>query len=189
MSKIDTSKIPGYAEMSTEQKLAALEAYEETSDSDTELEKLRKAVAKANAEAAESKRQLRAKQTDEEAKKAEQESFVKDLQDKYDALLKQSTIRGYADKFRKMGYDDKLAADTAKALVDGNFEKVFENGTAYKAALEQTVRAEVLKSTPKPLSGGQGVSYKTVDEIMNIEDTATRQQAIAENIDLFKQEE
>ena len=63
--KIDTSKITGYAEMSAEEKLAALEAFEiEAPKSGTdETEKLKAALSKANSEAAEWKRQFREKQT------------------------------------------------------------------------------------------------------------------------------
>ena len=67
--KVDTSKINGYSEMSAEEKLAALESFEiEVPNGDGEIEKLKAALSKSNSEAAEYKRQLRAKQTDEEAK-------------------------------------------------------------------------------------------------------------------------
>lgn len=55
MAKIDTSKITGYAEMSAEDKLKALEAFE-YEDNAAELEKQKAAVSKANSEAAEWKR-------------------------------------------------------------------------------------------------------------------------------------
>lgn len=187
MPKIDTSKIQGYSEMTAEQKIAALEAYEEAGDS--ELEKLKKAVESAKAEAAESKRQLRAKQTDEEAAKAEREAREKDLQDKYNALLKQETIRNYAEKYRKMGYEEKLADETAKALADGDYEKVFANGEKHRVAYEQTLRADITRGTPKPQNGSEGTVYKTKDDIFKIKDAAERQQAIAENIELFSSKE
>ena len=47
MAKIDTSKITGYAEMSAEDKLKALEAFE-YEDNAAELEKQKAAVSKAN---------------------------------------------------------------------------------------------------------------------------------------------
>lgn len=190
MAKIDTSKIPGYAEMSPEQKITALEAYDEGSaDDDSEMAALKKAVSKANSEAAEYKRQLRAKQTDDEAAKAEREAREKELQDKYDELLKQNTIRGYAERYRKMGYDDKLAEATAKAMAEGDFDTVFANGETYRTALEQTIRADVTKKTPKPQNGGSGTTYTTKEEIFKIKDAAERQQAIADNIELFSSKE
>lgn len=55
MAKIDTSKIEGYANMTPEQKLAALEGFE-YEDNSAELEKQKNALSKANSEAAEWKR-------------------------------------------------------------------------------------------------------------------------------------
>lgn len=189
MAKIDTSKIPGYAEMSPEQKIAALEAYDgEGTGAESEIERLKKAVTKANSEAAEFKRQLRAKQTDDEAAKAEREAREKELQDKYDALLKQNTVRDYAERYRKMGYDDKLAEATAKAMAEGDLETVFANGETYRTSLEQTIRADVTKKTPKP-QGGSGTVYTTKEDIFKIKDAAERQKAIAENIELFSSKE
>ena len=51
MAKIDTSRIAGYADMSLEDKLKALEAFE-YNDNASELEKQKAAVSKANSEAA-----------------------------------------------------------------------------------------------------------------------------------------
>lgn len=188
MAKIDTSKIQGYADMTAEQKLAALEAYDDETDVGTESEKLKKALTRANAEAADLKKQLRAKQSDEEAANAEREAKFKELQDKYAELEKQNTIRNYAEKYREAGYDDKLALDTAKALADGDLDKVFANNIAFRSSFEQSIRADVTKSTPKPQSGS-GKVYKTKDDILKIEDVAERQQAIANNIELFNSEE
>ena len=50
MAKIDTSKIEGYAEMTPEQKLAALEGFE-YEDNSAELETQQNALSKANSEA------------------------------------------------------------------------------------------------------------------------------------------
>ena len=68
MAKIDTSKIAGYAEMTPEQKLAALEGFE-YEDNLAELEKQKNAVSKANSEAAEWKRKHNALLSEDEKKK------------------------------------------------------------------------------------------------------------------------
>ena len=67
MPKIDTTKIENYANMTAEEKLAALESYEYAADN-ADTERLKAAVSRANSEAAELKRQLKAKQTEEERK-------------------------------------------------------------------------------------------------------------------------
>jgi hypothetical protein len=189
MANIDITKIDGYAQMTPEQKVAALESYDFDGGNDAELDKLRKAISKANSEAAESKRQLREKQTAEEIAKAEQESKQKELQEKYDALLKEQTISKYAAKYREQGYDEKLAMDTAEALYSGDTDKVFANATKFHTEFEKSIRADVTKNTPKPNNGGDGGVVKTKADILKIQDASERQKAIAENIDLFIDEE
>ena len=74
MAKIDVSKIEGYSEMSAEDKLKALEAYEFETPAPKESEettRLKAALSKANSESAEWKRQLREKQTESERAEAE----------------------------------------------------------------------------------------------------------------------
>ena len=54
MAKIDTTKIEGYESMTAEQKLEALTAYEfEEEQGDSEVERLRSSLSKANKDAAE----------------------------------------------------------------------------------------------------------------------------------------
>ena len=76
MPKIDTSTIAGYAEMTAEQKLAALESFE-YDDGSKQAEKLKAAVDKASSEAAAYKKQLNAKMTDDERKQQESEAALK----------------------------------------------------------------------------------------------------------------
>ena len=71
MAKIDISKIENYASLTPEQKLTALEAYEVEDAGGGDLEKYKAAASKANSEAAELKRQLKARMTEDEQKEAE----------------------------------------------------------------------------------------------------------------------
>ena len=82
--------------------------------------------------------------------------------------------------------DDKLADETAIALANGDFEKVFANQSKHQQAVEKKIREEVLNDTPKP-TGGSGKKM-TVEDILKIIDPVERQAAIAENIDLFEKE-
>ena len=72
--KIDTAKIENYAEMTAEEKLAALEAYEFEAPAPKEPEdvaRLKAALSNANSEAKKWKDELRAKQTEAERAEAE----------------------------------------------------------------------------------------------------------------------
>lgn len=160
--KIDVSKIEGYAEMTAEEKLAALEAYElDLPDSAAELEKLKTAVSKANSEAADYKKQLRERMTEaekaeaerqareseqEEARKAEQEQMMAEL----DALRREKAVTEHKARFLALGYDETMAAETAEALAAGEMDRVFKNQSTFIQSREAAIRAENVKNMPVP---------------------------------------
>ena len=126
MAKIDTSKITGYAEMSAEDKLKALEAFE-YEDNAAELEKQKAAVSKANSEAAEWKRKHNALLGEDEKKKQEQEEKFANMEKELSELREAKRVSEFKAKFIAQGYDEALAEDTAKAMADGDSAKVFAN--------------------------------------------------------------
>lgn len=152
MPKIDIAKIENYATMTAEEKLAALEAYEFEADA-TDAEKLKAAVSKANSEAAELKRKLKEKQTDDERKEAERLEAETAIKAELEALRKDKTISDSKSKFLSLGYDEKLAADTAQALANGDMEKVFVNQGVYIENVKKSERASALAGDPKPPAG------------------------------------
>lgn len=147
--KIDTSKIEGYAEMTAEEKLAALEAYEMDMSGF-----VRKDVAdKYASEAAENKRKLREKQSADEQAKAEQDEAFNAMKTELETLRTEKAIDANTKKWMSLGYDEKLATETAKAMVSGDTEKVFANHAKFIADKEKNLRAQLLKDTPTPPSG------------------------------------
>ena len=153
MAKIDVTKIAGYADMTPEQKIAALEAFE-TDEPDYSGYVKKDVFDKTASELAAKKKELNEKLTeDEKAKQKEQEERA-DLQAKYDKLLRESEISKFKAKFLGMGYEEKLAEDTAEAMADGNTDKVFANQKKYIDSVEKRVRADALKDTPKPTPDG-----------------------------------
>lgn len=167
--KIDTTTIAGYAEMTDEQKLAALEAFE-YEDNSAELERMKNAVSKANSEAADWKKKHNAlldedgkkKAAEDEAREAEAQKYA-DLEAKYNELEKKSTIAEYKANYLAQGYDEALAKDTAEALANGDMAKVFANAEKFKIALEAKIKADLMDGTPKP-SGGSGSKVNPVVE-------------------------
>ena len=155
MPKIDTAGIAGYAEMTVEQKLAALEGFE-FNDNSAELERLKNATSKANSEAAEWKRKHNALLSEEEQKKnADAEAFKK-VQEELEELRKEKTISEYTAQYIALGYDRELAEDTAKAMQSGDMKKVFANGEKHKQALEKSLKEQLLNEMHQP--GGTGGS-------------------------------
>lgn len=133
----------------------ALAAVELPTDN-TEIERLKAAVSKSNSEAAELKKQLRTKLTEDEVAKLKDAEDREKLQSDYNALLTKVTISENKAKLLAIGYDDTLADETAEAMVNGELEKVFTNQKKHMENLEKKIRADVLKETPKPAPGGAG---------------------------------
>ena len=161
----------------------ALAGIELLTDNSAEVERLQNALSKSNSEAANYKKQLREKMSAEEITAKETADKMEELQSKYDALLKEATISKNKARLLALGYEDALATETAEAMVNGDTDKVF---AAHKKHLDSVVKRErenALKDTPKP-TGGSGKG-KSVEDIMKIADSTERQNAIAENIDLF----
>ena len=164
MAKIDITKIEGYADMSAEDKLKALEAYE-IADPDYSGYVKKEVFDKTASELAAKKKELNEKLSAEEQSKIAEQEKLTDLQNKYDALLKENEVSKYKANLLGMGYDDALAAETAQAMADGDTDKVFANQKKHLENVEKKVKAEVLKGTPKPDGNGQGTEAMTLDKL------------------------
>ena len=136
MAKIDVSKIEGYAEMSAEDKLKALEAFD-IPDPDYSGYVDKKLFDKTASELAEKKKELRDKLSEDEAAKLKEKEERDELEEKYNKLLRESAV-----------------SKTAEAMADGNLEKVFANQKKHLTSFEKRIRAEALKDTPKPTPDG-----------------------------------
>lgn len=155
MAKIDTSKITGYAEMSAEDKLKALEAFE-YEDNAAELEKQKAAVSKANSEAAEWKRKHNALLSEEDKKKQEQEDKFASMEKELSELREAKSASEYKAKLIGLGYAEDLATTTAKAMVAGDTMTVLANQQKFLDEFAKQVKADALKKTPKPTPGAGG---------------------------------
>lgn len=174
MAKIDTSKIPGYAEMSAEDKLKALEAFE-YDDNAAEMERLRGAVSKANSEAASWKKKHNELLTEDERKKQEDADALANMKKELDELRKDKTISEFKAKLIAQGYDEALASDTAQAMADGDTAKVFANQGKFLEDYAKKVKADAMKKTPKPPAGdgSSDIDYsKKIEEAQQSGDMA-----------------
>ena len=152
--KISTEKIEGYKDMTLEQKLAALESYE-IEEPDYTGYVTKEVFDKTATELANSKKQLREKMSAEEVKAKEDAEKYEEVVKERDALLREKTILGYKTKYLSLGYDEKLANETAEALANGELDKVFANQEKHNEVTIKKIRADVLKDTPTP-EGGNG---------------------------------
>lgn len=163
MATIDTNTIEGFDAMSAEDKVKALLGVD-IPDSSAELARMKSALDKAAAEAADFKKKLQGKMTEEEAAAAERAAELNGLKEQMAALqadnekLKQERTESiYKAKYLAMpGFDEKLAEETAKAMAAGDMEKVFANQQKANEAYKKQVQAEMVKGDPKPGGAGGG---------------------------------
>lgn len=155
MAKIDTSTIEGYSDMTPEQKIAALEAYE-SAEPDYSGYVKKDVFDKIASELAAKKKELNAKLSEDEKKRRQEQEDREKLQSAYDQLLRDSKISKFKAELLAMGYEDKLASETAEAMVDGDNDKVFANQKKQLEVVQKAARAEALKKTPKPQPDGDG---------------------------------
>jgi len=162
--KISTEGIEGYAEMTAEQKLAAVLAMDVPDPVDMSQYIEKKAFdAKAN-EVAELSKKLKGKMTEDEVAAAERAAELNGLKEQMAALQadnqklqRERTESMYKAQYLAMpGYDEKLAEETAKAMASGDMDKVFANQKKANEAHEKSVKAELMKQTHHPDGNGQG---------------------------------
>ena len=101
--KIDVSKISGFDGMTAEEKVAALLGLDVPEEVDLSKFVSKETADKYASEAAELKKQLRSKQSEEEVKKMEEEAERKALEDKYNQLLERTTIAENKSKYLSLG--------------------------------------------------------------------------------------
>ena len=144
-----------YKEGMTEDELsAALETVGQGNDA--ELTRLKAALSKANSEAADYKKQLRGKQSEDEAAiAAQKEEFDKLIKDNED-LKRSMALSERKANLLGMGYDEALAAETATAMVDGDMDKVLANQSKYLEVQKKAIQADHMKKTPRPAAGAEG---------------------------------
>ena len=174
--KIDVSTIKGYAEMTAEEKLQALESLElPTPDYTGYVPK--EMFDKTASEAAGYKKQLREKQTAEETAKQEAEERFQSMEAELMALKTEKQIAEYTSSLLGLGYESKLAAATAKAMAEGDMQTVFKNHALHNAAMRQAVEKELVNATPAPVAG-DSTSIKTKQDLAGM--TLAEKQAYAE---------
>ena len=153
--KIDTSKIEGYAEMSAEDKLKALEAFEieEPKDNSEEVTKLKTALSNANSQAAEFKRALRERQTEEERKEAERAEKEKAVQEELAGLRRDKAVSGYVAQCLSLGYEKDLALKAAEAMADGDAAAILACQQEFLENKQKELEAAALNKQPTITAG------------------------------------
>lgn len=130
-----------------------LSAEDQVQQMRVELAKLKKAQEKAASEAADYKRQLRTKQTQEEADAQEKAEKEAARQEEFDRLLKENTVTKLAKNYLSLGYPQELAEKAASAQYDNDTDELFKIQSTYQSAYKKSLEAEWLKTRPTAQSG------------------------------------
>lgn len=150
--KIDVTTIEGYENMTAEEKLAALEAFELPAPDMTGWVK-KEVLDKATSEAAKYKREMRERMSAEEIEKAKAAEDMASVMAELEALREEKAVSEYTTQFMGIGYDETLAKATATALQKGDIQTMFKNHAKFVQGREKALRAELLKDTPTPPAG------------------------------------
>ena len=149
--------------MSVEEIAEALKGVTLPTDQTSEVERLRKALTAANSDAADWKKKYRETQDETSRTAAEKEEEHKLLLERVAALEAEKAVATYKATYVAMGYDDKLAESTAKAMQSGDMAKVLENQRKFQEATEQRIRSELMRHSGRP-GGDDGGDPKQEDE-------------------------
>ena len=171
--KIDISKITGYEEMSAEDKLKALEAYEfeepVPKDNGEEVTKLKAALSKANSDAAEWKRQFREKQTEQERTEAERAEREKAVEEELRNLRRDKTVSGYVAQCLALGYDKELALKAAEAMADNDAAAILACQQDFLELKKKELEAAALNKQPTLTSGSPPTAQQADKDAINKE--------------------
>ena len=141
--------IENYENMTPEEKLAALEAYDPEKDGFVSKATFDKKAS----EASELGKQLKSRMSEEEAKAAKEAEERAALIAELEQLKTEKAVNSHVNSYLALGYDEKLARSSAEALVKGDMKIVFANQKVHNENREKALRAELLKETPPPEGG------------------------------------
>lgn len=162
--KIDVSKIPNFDSLPEDVK-TALENYKiETPEPDFTGYIPKAQFDKTASELADVKKQLKARMTEDEQKEAERLAAEQALKEELETLRKAQTLSENKARFLGLGYDEKLALETAQALVDGDMDKVFANQQIHIENVKKAERAAGIANDPTPPAGGGGETEITKEQ-------------------------
>lgn len=172
-----------YDTMSVEEKLKFFESFEYDDNSEA-IQKLKDSVSAANSQAAEWKKKHNALLSEEEQAKIARDEENQRLREENEKLVRNASISEYTAKYTSLGYDVELAKSTAEAIANGDVVTVIANQATFNKNLENKIKAELIKDTPKPKTGENGSVTKEQFASMSYPERA---KLYSENQELYNQ--
>jgi hypothetical protein len=117
-----------------------------------------------------------------DAQKAEQEA--QEREEHYKALEKEVSIGRYSKKLAPTIKDDKVRDEIATLMAEGKYDEAIEKQTTYliseSSAMEQRIKADLMKQNPQPNAGNEGTGTITKEQF--------NQMTVAERTKLFNEQ-
>ena len=155
MAKIDVSKIEGFSEMTADEKVKALEAYN-IPDPDYSGYVKKDVYDKAASDLAAMKKKYTEQLSAEDQQKQANEEELNSLRQKVEEMEKEKRIAGHKAKFLTLGYEENLAEETAQAMVSGDVDTVFANQKKFLETHDKAYKAQLMGQTATPPAGVMG---------------------------------
>lgn len=169
MPTIDTSSIDGFDTMTPEEKVAALLEMDVPERVDMSLFVAKETADKYATEAANLKKQLKSKMSEDEQREADRLAAEEAMKTELENLRRERTLSNYKASYLSLGYDEQLAGEAATALADGDMDTVFANQKKHIVNMEKELRAKILQETPTPAAGSsfdeEAKKKKEMDEL------------------------
>jgi hypothetical protein len=137
-----------------------LSAEEQLAKVMAENKRLKAATDKATSEAAENKRKLREKMSEQEKFDAEKLERETKFQAEFEQLKRENSINKMSKSFIAMGYTEEQALKASEAQIDGDTDELFRIQQAFLTERDKAKEAEWMKNLPTPPSGNKD----TVDD-------------------------
>lgn len=154
--------------MTVEEVNAAISKKNLIPDNAEMVSKLKESLNKASSEASNYKKQLNDRLTAEEKEKQEQEEANQKMLQELETLREGKAIADFKANFLGLGYEDKLAAETATAMYKGDTEKVFENQRIFVESQIANAKKELVKNTKHPNGGSGGGTSMTKEDFRKL---------------------
>jgi multidrug efflux pump subunit AcrA (membrane-fusion protein) len=169
MAQIDVSTIPGYEEMTADQKLEAVLGLEIPDKVDTSKLISKELFDRKASELAEANRKLKSKMSEDEQRQAEAAEEKEAAEKEREALLarvaeleKNEEIRVSTVGFSGLGLDEKLAEDAANQFESKDRVKFFATMKKFLENYKKSIEKELMDKTPG-VSGNGGQSQSEDD--------------------------
>lgn len=145
--------------------------------------KMKRAMERANSEAADYKKKYNATLSEQERASQEKAEEQARRDERLAELERENSIHKFTEQYLDLGYDKDSAISAATAQVDNDVETLFK---LQKKVIDEKVLAkeqELIKDIPRAKTGVY--ASMTADQIMAIPDREERHKAMMENLDLF----